>query len=163
MQNIIKKIVDISAILACIVLFLLALLTFFDVVGRRFFNSPVTGTIEIVQIGMAIVAFFAMPRTFYLNAHVSADFINNISIRKFEVFILIFRFLLMIIMMSLMAYAALLSANSFFQDGRSTIELELYFYPFFYLIAFGLFISVTAIIFWFLRSISEKKSEWRAL
>jgi len=62
-----------------------------------------------------------------------------------------------------MAYAALLSANSFFQDGRSTIELELYFYPFFYLIAFGLLMSVIAIIFWFLRSISEKKSEWRAL
>lgn len=163
MQNIIKKIVDLSAILACIVLFLLALLTFFDVVGRRFFNSPVTGTIEIVQIGMAIVAFFAMPRTFYLNAHVSADFINNISIRKFEIFILVFRFLLMLIMMSLLAYATLLSANSFFQDGRSTIELELYFYPFFYLIAFGLLISVIAIIFWFLKSISEKKSEWRAL
>lgn len=160
MQNIIKKIVDISAIVACIVLFLLALVTFFDVFGRRFLNSPVPGTIEIVQIGMAIVAFFAMPRAFYLNAHVSADFINNISIRKFEIFVIVFRFLLMFSMMSLMTYATLLSANSFLKDGRTTIELELYFYPFFYLIAFGLFLSAISIISWFLKSFFEKKSQW---
>ena len=68
----VKKIADISAIVACIILFILAMLTFFDVIGRRFFNSPITGTIEIVQIGMALVAFLSMPRAFYFNLCIEA-------------------------------------------------------------------------------------------
>ena len=64
----VSKVFDYSAIASGIVLFLLAVLTFCDVFGRRFLNSPVTGTIELVEIGMALVAFLAMPRAFYLNA-----------------------------------------------------------------------------------------------
>ncbi|MBC8513098.1 MAG: TRAP transporter small permease subunit [Candidatus Thioglobus sp.] len=156
----VKKIADISAIVACIILFILAMLTFFDVIGRRFFNSPITGTIEIVQIGMALVAFLSMPRAFYFNAHVSADFIDGIPIKSFQYFLLFFKFLLMFSMMSLMSYAALLSANSFLKDGRTTLELDLSFYPFFYIISFGLFLSIITIIFWFLNTFSEKKTEW---
>ena len=68
MQVKIDKIFNYSAIGACVVLFFLAVLTFCDVVGRRFFNSPVMGTIEIVEVGMALVAFLAMPRAFFLNS-----------------------------------------------------------------------------------------------
>ena len=64
-----NKIFDYSAIASGIILLLLSILTFCDVFGRRFLNSPVTGTIELVEIGMALVAFLAMPRAFYLNAN----------------------------------------------------------------------------------------------
>ena len=80
MQVKIDKIFNYSAIGACIVLFFLAVLTFCDVFGRRFLNSPVMGTIEIVEVGMALVAFLAMPRAFFLNSHVSADFIIKLII-----------------------------------------------------------------------------------
>ena len=80
----VSKVFDYSAIASGIVLFLLAVLTFCDVFGRRFLNSPVTGTIELVEIGMALVAFLAMPRAFYLNANVSADFINNLNLGTFN-------------------------------------------------------------------------------
>jgi len=163
MNKIVKKAADISAIIACIVLFFLAMLTFFDVFGRRFFNSPITGTIEIVQIGMGLVAFLSMPRAFYLNSHVSADFINGIQIKSFQYFLLFFKFLLMFFMMSFMTYAALLSANSFLKDGRTTLELDLSFYPFFYIISFALFLSMITIIFWFLNTFSEKKNELKGL
>ena len=79
-----NKIFDYSAIASGIVLLLLSVLTFCDVFGRRFFNSPVTGTIELVEIGMALVAFLAMPRAFFLNANVSADFINNLNLGRFK-------------------------------------------------------------------------------
>ena len=73
--------------------------------GRRFLNSPVTGTIELVEIGMALVAFLAMPRAFYLNANVSADFINNLNLGIFKTYLVILKFVLMISIMSLMAYS----------------------------------------------------------
>ena len=90
MQIKINKIFDYAAMVSGLILFSLAILTFCDVFGRRFLNSPVAGTIEIVEFGIALVAFLAMPRAFFLNAHVSADFIKNIAISKLQTFIIIF-------------------------------------------------------------------------
>ena len=144
----INHIFDLSAIISGLILLSLAVLTFCDVFGRRFLNSPVTGTIELVEFGMALVAFLAMPRAFFLNANVSADFIKNIPSNTFQIFINIFRFVLMIIVMSMMAYATTREAFAFFKKERVTIDLEIYFYPFYYAASIGMWLSVVAIIFW---------------
>ena len=81
--------------------------------GEDFFNSPVAGTIEIVEFGIALVAFLAMPRAFFLNAHVSADFIKNIDNKTLQNFITFFRFLLMLIVMSFVAYGTTKEAFAF--------------------------------------------------
>ena len=157
MQIKINKIFDYAAIASGLVLFSLAVLTFCDVFGRRFLNSPVAGTIELVEFGMALVAFLAMPRAFFLNAHVSADFIKNVISGKTEMFIITLRFVLMIIIMSLMAYGTTTEALAFLKNDRVTIDLELNFYPFYFAAATGMWLSVLAIIFWFLKVKSEIK------
>ena len=148
-----------SAIGACIVLFFLAVLTFCDVFGRRFLNSPVMGTIEIVEVGMALVAFLAMPRAFFLNAHVSADFIKNVVSGKTEMFIMTLRFVLMLIIMSFVAYGTTKEAFAFLENKRVTIDLELSFYPFYFATAIAMWLSVLAIILWFIQSITERSSK----
>ena len=158
MQVKIDKIFNYSAIGACIVLFFLAVLTFCDVFGRRFLNSPVTGTIELVEIGMALVAFLAMPRAFFLNANVSADFINNLNLGKFKTYLIILKFILMIIIMSLMAYATTKTSIKFMGNERVTLDLELYFYPFYFISALGMWLSVVAIVVWFIKAVSETNS-----
>ena len=155
----IDKIFDYSASASGLVLLFLAVLTFCDVFGRRFLNSPVMGTIEIVEVGMALVAFLAMPRAFFLNSHVSADFINQIDNNLLKKIIIILKFIFMISIMSMMAYATTLSAVEFTNNGRVTLELELYFYPFFYVIAAAMWISVLAIILWFIKSVFEQFSK----
>ena len=157
MQIKINKIFDYAAIASGLVLFSLAVLTFCDVFGRRFLNSPVAGTIELVEFGMALVAFLAMPRAFFLNAHVSADFIKNVISGKTEMFIITLRFVLMIIIMSFMAYGTTTEALAFLKNDRVTIDLELNFYPFYFAAATGMWLSVLAIIFWFLKVKSEIK------
>ena len=157
MQIKINKIFDYAAIASGLVLFSLAVLTFCDVFGRRFLNSPVAGTIELVEFGMALVAFLAMPRAFFLNAHVSADFIKNVISGKTEMFIITLRFVLMIIIMSFMAYGTTTEALAFLKNDRVTIDLELNFYPFYFAAATGMWPSVLAIIFWFLKVKSEIK------
>ena len=152
----INNIFDLSAIISGLILLSLAVLTFCDVFGRRFLNSPVTGTIELVEFGMALVAFLAMPRAFFLNANVSADFIKNIPNNAFQVFINIFRFILMIIVMSMMAYATTREAMAFFKNERVTIDLEIYFYPFYYAASIGMWLSVIAIVFWLLNTLKGK-------
>ena len=156
MQIKINKIFDYAAIASCSILFSLAILTFCDVFGRRFLNSPVAGTIEIVEFGIALVAFFAMPRAFFLNAHVSADFIKNVSITKLQTFITTLRFVLMLIIMSFVAYGTTKEAFAFLKNNRVTIDLELSFYPFYFASAIAMWLSVLAIILWFLKAISER-------
>ena len=153
----IDKIFDYSASASGLVLLALAVLTFCDVFGRRFLNSPVTGTIELVEIGMALVAFLAMPRAFFLNANVSADFINNLNLGKFKTFLVIIKFILMMSIMSLMAYATTVTSYKFMNNQRVTLDLELYFYPFYFICSIGMWISVIAIVVWFIKTISEIK------
>jgi len=158
MQVKINKIFDYAAIASGTILFSLAILTFCDVFGRRFLNSPVAGTIEIVEFGIALVAFFAMPRAFFLNANVSADFINNLNLGRFKTYLIILKFILMIIIMSLMAYATTKTSLKFMGNERVTLDLELYFYPFYFISALGMWLSVLAIIFWFIKALSETSS-----
>ena len=159
MQIKINKIFDYAAIASGLILFSLAILTFCDVFGRRFLNSPVAGTIEIVEFGIALVAFFAMPRAFFLNAHVSADFIKNVSITKLQTFITTLRFVLMLIIMSFVAYGTTKEAFAFLKNNRVTIDLELSFYPFYFASAIAMWLSVLAIILWFLKAISERNNK----
>ncbi len=158
-----NKIFDYSAIASGLILLLLSVLTFCDVFGRRFLNSPVTGTIELVEIGMALVAFLAMPRAFFLNANVSADFINNLNLGRFKTYLIILKFILMIIIMSLMAYATTKTSLKFMSNERVTLDLELYFYPFYFISALGMWLSVLAIIFWFIRTFSENSSNLKEI
>ena len=155
----VSKVFDYSAIASGIVLFLLAVLTFCDVFGRRFLNSPVTGTIELVEIGMAIVAFLAMPRAFFLNANVSADFINNLNLGLLRNYLIFLKFILMISIMSLMAYATTLTSYKFMNNQRVTLDLELYFYPFYFVCSVGMWLSVLAIIVWFSKTMIEINSK----
>ena len=163
MQIKINKIFDHAAIASGLILFSLAILTFCDVFGRRFLNSPVAGTIEIVEFGIALVAFLAMPRAFFLNANVSADFINNLNLGRFRTYLIILKFILMIIIMSLMAYATTKTSIKFMGNERVTLDLELYFYPFYFICSIGMWLSVLAIIGWFIKSLSETKTNLKGI
>ncbi len=149
----IYKIYDYLAYLAGANLLFLASLTFCDVFGRRFLNSPVSGTIEIVELGMAVTAFLAMPRAFLYNTHVSAEFIDNIIKGKLEVFLTVFKGLIMLFILIAMAFSTSVNAYKLSQNGRVTLELELPFYPFNFFYAFALWLSVVAVFLWCINKI----------
>ena len=63
----------ISSLIACLVLLWLVGLTCVDVIGRYFFNRPVVGATELVQISMAGIIFFSMPAMFLKDDQVVVD------------------------------------------------------------------------------------------
>ena len=67
----------------------------------------------------------------------------------------------MLTIMSLMAYATTITSYKFMNNQRVTLDLELYFYPFYFICAIGMWLSVIAIIIWFIKSIIEIKSNSR--
>jgi len=64
-----------AANLAAAVLLVLVLLTCVDVVGRYFFNSPLVGAVELVQICMGLIIFLSIPMMFLRNDHVVVDLV----------------------------------------------------------------------------------------
>jgi len=62
---------------------------------------------------------------------------------------------LMLFIMSLMAYATTVTSYKFMNNQRVTLDLELYFYPFYFICSIGMWISVIAIVVWFIKTINE--------
>jgi hypothetical protein len=61
----------------------------------------------------------------------------------------------MIIIMSFMAYATTKTSIKFMGNERVTLDLELYFYPFYFISSLGMWLSVLAIIVWFIKALPE--------
>ena len=64
----------------------------------------------------------------------------------------------MMIIMSLMAHATTKTSIKFMGNERVTLDLELYFYPFYFISSFGMWLSVLAIFFWFIKALSKTNS-----
>ena len=48
-------------------------------------------------------------------------------------------------------------------NERVTLDLELYFYPFYFISASGMWLSVLAIIVWFLKAFAQTKENEREI
>lgn len=64
-----------AAHMASLVLLLLVALTCIDVIGRYFFNSPLVGAVELVEMCMGAITFFSFPLMFMRNDHIIVDLI----------------------------------------------------------------------------------------
>ena len=68
-----------AANIAALVLLLLVALTCIDVIGRYFFNSPLVGAVELVEICMGAITFFSFPLMFMRHDHISVDLIPHFN------------------------------------------------------------------------------------
>jgi TRAP-type transport system small permease protein len=62
-----------------IMLFALMVLTCIDVIGRYGFNSPVPGASELIQFGMGLMIFGALPLVTVRGEHVSIELMSLIA------------------------------------------------------------------------------------
>jgi len=71
----IEKISEKLSFLGAIWIFLVMAVIVYDVVGRYFFNSPFTGTVEIVRNSIVGIAFFMIPWAMVKEKHVRTTII----------------------------------------------------------------------------------------
>ncbi|MDR2486931.1 MAG: TRAP transporter small permease [Clostridiales Family XIII bacterium] len=68
--------------------FLIVLLVLVNIVGRSFFNSPVKGTVEMVQYGVMLCAGFVMCRSGLEGRHIVVSvLIDRFPVRLHELFV----------------------------------------------------------------------------
>ncbi|WOP14779.1 TRAP transporter small permease [Ottowia sp. SB7-C50] len=65
---------DICAVIGGVVLIGMAAMTVVSVIGRTFFNSPILGDVELVQLGLAVCVATFLPYTQFRSANIIVDF-----------------------------------------------------------------------------------------
>lgn len=81
MQNLVtvaRRISFLPTLLACVALFILMVMTFFDVVLRSVFNAPIEAATELTRILMAILVFSVLPMISAGKGQIAVDLTDSI-------------------------------------------------------------------------------------
>lgn len=81
-ENIVDTITMIMMRVSSAILILLVILTFVNVVGRKLFNSPISGTIELIEFGMLTCIALAISRTGFEGRHLRITLLHEMMPKK---------------------------------------------------------------------------------
>jgi len=73
-----RNLANIPVVIACVALFALMVMTFFDVVLRSMFNAPIEAATELTRILMAVIVFCVMPVISARGDHISVDLTDGL-------------------------------------------------------------------------------------
>lgn len=133
--SIIEKFLHIMTWFGGIATIVMMMLTVLNIVLRKFFNSGITGVIDISEVCLVCLVWFSVGLCAYTNNMIEVDLF------KFPKWYLKCTHILSIAMCFFMAYANFLSAESSRCSGATTATLRIHRFPFIYLISFG-FLSI---------------------
>lgn len=145
-ENIVRRIIEFSGILAVFVLVAMMMLTVTDVVLRYFFSRPIVGSQEITVLLMVCVVFFGLGWCTLNKNHIKVDIIEGILSRKGRIFLDSINYILV------MAVSLFIIKNSYSQAmyirqlNRTTKQLFIPEYPFILVVVFGYILLFLAII-----------------
>ena len=72
-----KRLTTLFGAVAAVALFAMMLLTFVDVFSRKVLGGSVTGAVELTELGMLTMIFFALPLASLANEHIVFDLFDR--------------------------------------------------------------------------------------
>lgn len=153
LDNLLNKLTSIQLLLSNILLIFMMSIITFDVLGRNFFNTPLSGTFEMTELSSALLVFFALAMTHRHKEHVSIDFVaDRLGARARSVLDGCVEFVIFIVL-AFMASQVFQNAGRIMERKTTTSDLGLAIYPFLYIATFGLAVFalvalVNAIKYW---------------
>lgn len=161
MGSFLKRVSTALAAFACLILMLIMLTTFVDVVGRYFFNSPVTFAVEIIQLGMGLLVLFGLAITTLERGHIAVDIIETLVPRVISKILTAIAALSGVVFISLIAWRLWDRGMKFMGDGLATDILFLPVWPVVLLMALAAGIAaVVAIAQLLIPALNEKTPEF---
>ena len=131
-------------LLAALALFAIMLLTFVDVMGRKFLSASVTGSLELTELLMVMVIFAGMPLVAQRGEHVVFDSLDAwvpTTLRRLQHAAVD---LLCVALLLGLAWLMWTKAGQMGEYGDTTAQLKLPLSPFVYLMS--LLCAVTAAV-----------------
>ena len=129
MENLLKSLSKALASFACIVLLAVMLITFVDVVGRYFFNSPITFAVEMIQLGMGLLVLFGLAITTLDRGHIAVDVLDTVAPKSVQRIFAMLAALSAVVFITLIAWRLWDRGIKFYEDGLATDVLFLPVWP----------------------------------
>ena len=101
-------------------------ITFVDVVGRYFFNTPITFAVELIQLGMGLLVLFGLAITTLQRGHIAVDIIENLVSKATAKVLAAIAVLCGLIFIGLLAWRLWDRSFRFMDDGLAT---DVLFFP----------------------------------
>jgi TRAP-type transport system small permease protein len=139
-----KRIESLFAAVAALALFAMMGLTFADVIGRKFFDNSLPGAVELTEIFMTLMIFFALPLASLAGEHIVFDLLDRLmpaSVLRWQK--ALSHGLTAFIMLGA-AWVVMQRAARTTEFGDTTSVLEIRLGPFHYLIAVMLLVTALA-------------------
>ena len=141
--------------LAMIVLMAMVLLVVVDITLRRFFNSPLSWSFEVIEVLLVIVVFFTVAYCCITKGHISVDLLTSRLSKRGQAILEIFSYFLGIVLFVFMTYCSILSAFEEIASHRMTGILQIPIYPFIFIVALGSTLLALVLIAQLIHSIRE--------
>ena len=146
----VKSVCSFFNMIASASLMIILLLICLDVFLRYFFNRPFGGTYDLVGLGGAVIAAFAMPYTMIKGGHVAVDILLRTFSTKLQKVIEAVTHIVGILLFLILVWQCIVLAIDMKAAGEVTPTLLLPFYPIVYCMAVCFFVLCLAIIIdWF--------------
>jgi len=110
---------------SAIFLFLMMAMTFSDVIGRYFFNSPVSGATEIISFLLGLTVFSAFPLVTLNRSHITVGLLEQFFHGRIRYFQRLFVLLVTIGVVAFVAWLMFDQARGMYEDGTLTEYLDL--------------------------------------
>jgi TRAP-type C4-dicarboxylate transport system permease small subunit len=128
-----KKLLELaSGLLSGTALFAIMCLTFADVLGRKFANNSIPGSLELTELLMVMVIFGALPLVSERGEHVEFDSLDPylpLWLRRAQAFIV---HLLCAALLIGLAWLMWRTGSQFMETGETTAQLKILKAPFIY-------------------------------
>ncbi|MDF1777073.1 MAG: TRAP transporter small permease [Rhizobiaceae bacterium] len=122
---------------ACLSLLFVMVVTFIDVIGRYFFNSPLTFGVELVQLAMGLLVLFGMAITTLERRHIAVDLVEGLLPMGGKKLLAGVAALFCSVFIGLIAWRLWDRGINFLDDGLATDILFLPVWPVVLLMAFA--------------------------
>ena len=134
-------------------------LTCIDVIGAKFFKSPILGALDIVQLCQIVAIAFAASMTLIVGRHIQVEFFFNLLPRRVQVVI---NFLVLLIVLGLfivIIWQVCVLGYSFQTSGEYSPTAYIPLYPFAYGIALACIPVCLVLIHEFLKALKQKEEK----
>ena len=119
------------AIISIIGYLAIVLLTFSDIIGKKVFNTPISGTYELVERMMLIAVFSSFAYAQTQRSHINVTIIVERLPRPFKHSLLGLMSLLSVVISGILAYAAFRQSGLSLAESTVTGVLYIPLFPFF--------------------------------
>ncbi len=145
MNRLIEKITKVFSYISAVIFAIIVVLVLSNIIGRTVFNSPIKGTVEVVQYGVMFCAGIVMCRSGLEERHISVTFLIDKYPKRIRAILIAFGKLLGTVVFGILGVIYITKISEAAQAGKLTDTFRL---PFEYIYAIMAICFVTsALIF----------------